>query len=114
MFPTTVKGYFADQRGNAAFSAASAQFTAKPSDLMYLYAVNVTSAMAYVELHDSAAGSAANPQVLPCPPISAGGFASWNEIKMDNGIFVRAANAASGGSAVTGMRLECGWMDRIV
>ena len=110
-----VKGFYSDQ-GQVEDWGKSKAFSAKPCDLHYLVAVNKSGSTVYIELYDHPSAATGIPRVLPLPDITVGGFASWTELKMRNGIFVRAVDAASGGSVISGndVKFDCGYMDRIV
>jgi hypothetical protein len=112
MNPFIVEGHFADQGAPQAFGKSVA-FSTKPSKLFYLTAFNKSGATVYIELYDHPSAATGTPRVLPC---GAGGFTGWATLKMRNGIFVRAVDAASGGSVIAGddVKFDCGFCHEIV
>lgn len=106
-----VNAFFADQGEPQAYGK-SKLFTDKPSKLYYLTAHNKGVATVYIELYDHASGATGTPRVLP---VASGGVVGWAQIKMRNGIFVRAVDAV-GGSLIAGddVKFDCGYTDEIV
>jgi len=112
MFPMSVNGYYADQ-GSVEAYGKSKQFTAKPASLAYCSAYNKSASTVYIELFDSASGASGTPRVIPCPTKT---LIYWSQLRMRNGIFVRAVDADSGGSLIADddVKFDCGFMDNIV
>lgn len=101
MNPISVNAYYADQGAPQAFGKA-AQLETKPCSAAFVSAYNAGAARVYIELYDVADVadiSGKTPRVLPC---DADSFVSWTQMRFKNGIYARAMNAASGGSAIAG------------
>ena len=110
--PMHVIGFYADQGQPQAFGTSMA-FATKPCDLHYLTAFNKSGSTVYIELYDHASAATGTPRTLPG---AAGAVVGWSQLKMRTGIFVRAVDAASGGSVIAGndVKFDCGFTDRIV
>lgn len=108
--PIVVNGYYADQGGVQDWGK-SYQFTAAPASLVYLTAFNKSLSTVYIELYDAATATG-TPRVLPC---AAGSVVGWGQLRMGTAIFVRAVDAASGGSLIgsNDVKFDCGYLNSI-
>lgn len=98
MFPLAINGFLADQGAPQAYGK-SKQFSTKPASIGFLSAYNKSGSTVYIELYDSASGASGEPELLPCPTKT---LVYWSQLKMRNGIFVRAVDADTGGSLIAG------------
>ena len=112
MMPNIVLGFYADQGEPQAFGKSKA-FATRTCRLHYLTAFNKSGTTVYIELYDHASAAAGVPRLLACPTMTAVG---WAQLKMRTGIFVRAVDAASGGSLIAGddVKFDCGYTDEII
>lgn len=110
--PMIVEGFFADQGAPQAYGV-SAVITPKPAKLFYLTAFNKGASTVYIELYDHPSAAVGTPRTLP---LAAGGFIGWSQVLLKNGGFVRAVDAASGGSVIgsNDVKFDFGYTDWIV